>query len=73
MRRREKRGIERWWARYELSRAHVDTRLPVENFHALITNVIKRYNWIAYQPVEFTDCNVAGTLYANSDPLFSRA
>ena len=47
--------------------------LPVENFHALITNVIKRYNWIAYQPVEFTNCNVAGALYAISDPVFSPA
>jgi hypothetical protein len=47
--------------------------VQAENLHALITNVIKRYNWIAYQPVEFTNCNVAGAPYATSDPVFSLA
>ena len=47
--------------------------VQVENLHALITNVIKRYNWIAYQPVEFTNCNVVGAPYATSDPVFSLA
>ena len=47
--------------------------VQAENSHVVITNVIKRYNWIAYQPVEFTNCNVAGAPYATSDPVFSPA
>ena len=47
--------------------------VQAENSHTLITNVIKRYNWIAYQPLEFTNCNVAGAPYATSDPVFSLA